>query len=40
MEEAAEAELEAMVIGGARDFPAGALQEVRRSMARVGSALP
>jgi len=40
MEEAAEAELASTVIGGARDFPAGALQQVRRSMARVGSTIP
>jgi hypothetical protein len=35
MEEAAEAELRAAAIGGARDFPATALEDVRPSMARV-----
>lgn len=34
LEEAAEAELLAESIGGAREFPAGALEEVRASMAR------
>jgi len=37
IEEAAEAELSAEVIGGAVDFPEGALDAVRASMARVGS---
>ncbi|MHB1548781.1 MAG: class II aldolase/adducin family protein [Acidimicrobiales bacterium] len=37
IEEAAEAELAAAVIGGAVDFPAGALDAVRASMARVQS---
>lgn len=37
VEEAAEAELAAGVIGGAVDFPAGALEQVRASMARVQS---
>lgn len=37
VEEAAEAELAAVVIGGAVDFPAGALDAVRASMARVRS---
>jgi L-ribulose-5-phosphate 4-epimerase len=37
MEEAAETELKAAAIGGAKDFPAGALDAVRRSMARAGS---
>jgi L-fuculose-phosphate aldolase len=40
MEEAAEAELRAAAIGGARDFPAGALRDVRRSMVRAGSSTP
>lgn len=35
IEETAEAELAARAIGGAVDFPAGALQAVRESMARV-----
>jgi len=35
IEEAAEAELAAAAIGGAVDFPAGALDAVRASMARV-----
>ena len=35
IEEAAEAELAAAAIGGAADFPEGALQAVRESMARV-----
>ena len=35
IEEAAEAELAAAAIGGAVDFPAGALEAVRASMARV-----
>jgi L-fuculose-phosphate aldolase len=34
LEEAAEAELEAVALGGAAGFPAGALDEVRASMAR------
>jgi L-fuculose-phosphate aldolase len=37
IEEAAEAELAAATIGGAVDFPAGALDAVRASMARVRS---
>jgi L-ribulose-5-phosphate 4-epimerase len=37
IEEAAEAELAAEAIGGAVDFPAGALEAVRASMARVRS---
>jgi L-ribulose-5-phosphate 4-epimerase len=37
IEEAAEAELAAAAIGGAVDFPAGALDAVRASMARVQS---
>lgn len=37
LEEAAVAELGAAALGGARDFPAGALDEVRRSMARFPS---
>ena len=37
LEEAAEAELAAGELGGAVDFPAGALDEVRASMARVRS---
>ena len=37
IEEAAEAEIAASALGGAVDFPAGALQQVRESMARVGS---
>jgi len=37
IEEAAEAELAATAIGGAVDFPAGALDAVRESMARVQS---
>lgn len=37
IEEAAEAELAASALGGAVDFPAGALEQVRRSMARVAS---
>lgn len=37
VEEAAEAELAAQVIGGAVDFPSGALDQVRESMARVRS---
>jgi len=37
IEEAAEAELAAEAIGGAVNFPAGALEEVRASMARAGS---
>lgn len=37
IEEAAEAELAAALIGGAVDFPAGALEAVRASMARVRS---
>jgi L-ribulose-5-phosphate 4-epimerase len=37
LEEAAEAELQALPLGGAVDFPAGALDEVRASMARVRS---
>jgi L-fuculose-phosphate aldolase len=37
IEEAAEAELAAAAIGGAVDFPAGALDAVRASMARVRS---
>jgi len=37
IEEAAEAELAAEAIGGAVDFPAGALEAVRESMARVRS---
>lgn len=36
IEEAAEAELAAQAIGGAVDFPDGALEAVRASMARVG----
>lgn len=36
LEEAARAELAAMALGGARDFPEGALDEVRRSMAGAG----
>ncbi|MBW8078666.1 MAG: class II aldolase/adducin family protein [Gallionella sp.] len=35
VEEAAQAELAASAIGGAVDFPAGALEQVRESMARV-----
>jgi len=37
LEEAAEAELRSQALGGAVDFPAGALEEVRASMARVRS---
>lgn len=37
IEEAAEAELGACALGGAVDFPPGALDQVRASMARVGS---
>lgn len=37
IEEAAEAELAAATIGGAVDFPPGALEQVRASMARVAS---
>jgi L-ribulose-5-phosphate 4-epimerase len=37
VEEAAEAELAAEAVGGAVDFPAGALEAVRASMARVRS---
>jgi len=37
IEEAAEAELAAEAVGGAVDFPAGALEAVRASMARVRS---
>ena len=37
IEESAEAELAASALGGAADFPAGALEQVRASMARVGS---
>jgi len=37
IEEAAEAELAALALGGAVDFPAGALEAVRASMARVRS---
>ncbi|MHB1787255.1 MAG: class II aldolase/adducin family protein [Acidimicrobiales bacterium] len=37
LEEAAEAELAAETLGGAVDFPAGALDQVRASMARVRS---
>ena len=37
IEEAAEAELAASSLGGAVDFPAGALDQVRQSMARAGS---
>lgn len=37
IEEAAEAELAAGVLGGGVDFPAGALDQVRRSMARTRS---
>lgn len=37
IEEAAEAEIAAVPLGGAVDFPAGALQQVRASMARAGS---
>lgn len=37
MEEAAEAELRSVGLGGAVDFPAGALDEVRESMARARS---
>ncbi len=37
MEEAAEAELSAVALGGAVDFPEGALELVRESMARVRS---
>ncbi len=36
IEEAAEAELAAAVLGGAVDFPGGALEAVRASIARVG----
>jgi L-fuculose-phosphate aldolase len=35
LEEAAQAELAAEDLGGAQDFPPGALDEVRRAMARV-----
>lgn len=35
IEEAAEGELAAIALGGAVDFPEGALQAVRESMARV-----
>lgn len=35
IEEAAEAELAAAAVGGAVDFPAGALEQVRQSMGRV-----
>ncbi len=35
LQEAAEAELAATALGGAKDFPAGALAKVRASMARV-----
>lgn len=35
MEEAAEMELEAHTLGGAKDFPTGALEDIRRSMERV-----
>ncbi len=35
LQEAAEAELAASALGGAKDFPAGALAKVRASMARV-----
>ena len=35
LEEAAAAELEADTLGGAQEFPAGALEDVRASMARV-----
>ncbi len=37
LEEAAEAELEATALGGAKDFPPGALEDVRRSMKRARS---
>ncbi|MGC8463158.1 MAG: class II aldolase/adducin family protein [Acidimicrobiales bacterium] len=37
IEEAAEAELRAVLLGGAVDFPSGALDQVRSSMARVRS---
>lgn len=37
IEETAEAELAAAGIGGAVDFPSGALEQVRQSMARAGS---
>ena len=37
LEEAAEAELRAATLGGARDLEAGALEAVRAGMARVGS---
>lgn len=37
IEEAAEAELAAAALGGAVDFPPGALEKVRESMARAGS---
>jgi L-fuculose-phosphate aldolase len=37
IEESAEAELAAAVIGGAADFPAGALDAVRASMHPAGS---
>lgn len=37
MEEAAETEIKAAAIGGAQDFPAGALEAVRRSMVRAGT---
>jgi L-ribulose-5-phosphate 4-epimerase len=35
LEEAAEAELDAAALGGAKEFPAGALEDVRRSISRV-----
>ena len=38
MEECAHLEIEAAAIGGGRDFPADALEAVRRSMARVAGA--
>lgn len=37
LEEAAEAELAASALGGAQEFPAGALEAVRAAIARVGS---
>ena len=37
MEEGAEAEIDATPLGGAKDFPTGALEDVRRSMGRVRS---
>jgi L-ribulose-5-phosphate 4-epimerase len=37
LEEAAAAELKAASLGGAKDFPPGAFEEVRGSMARAGS---